>query len=66
LKARHVDVTIVHETLSSLWGIVMSSIGTTLLNSLRSIERPGDFCVVGQKASGFRCRVPPPVANEIA
>jgi predicted 2-oxoglutarate/Fe(II)-dependent dioxygenase YbiX len=25
----------------------MSSIGTTLLNSLRSIERPGDFCVGG-------------------
>lgn len=25
----------------------MSSIGTTLLNSLRSVERPGDFCVGG-------------------
>lgn len=25
----------------------MSSIGTKLLNSLRSIERPGDFCVGG-------------------
>jgi hypothetical protein len=25
----------------------MSSIGTTLLNSLRSIEHPGDFCVGG-------------------
>jgi len=25
----------------------MSSIGTTLLHSLRSIERPGDFCVCG-------------------
>ena len=25
----------------------MSSIGTTLLNSLRSIERPSDFCVGG-------------------
>ncbi|MEH2561933.1 hypothetical protein V1289_001560 [Bradyrhizobium sp. AZCC 2289] len=25
----------------------MSSIGTTLLHSLRSIERPGDFCVGG-------------------
>ncbi len=25
----------------------MSSIGTTLLNTLRSVERPGDFCVGG-------------------
>src|ERR1700676_4124305 len=25
----------------------MSSIGTTLLNSLRSVERPGDFCIGG-------------------
>src|SRR5260370_8799838 len=25
----------------------MSSIGTTLLNSLRSVERPGHFCVGG-------------------
>ncbi len=25
----------------------MSSIGITLLNSLRSVERPGDFCVGG-------------------
>jgi hypothetical protein len=25
----------------------MSSIGTALLNSLRSVERPGDFCVGG-------------------
>jgi hypothetical protein len=25
----------------------MSSIGTKLLNSLRSVERPGDFCVGG-------------------
>jgi len=47
LKAQHVDVTIVHETLSSLRGVAMSSIGTKLLNSLRSIERPGDFCVGG-------------------
>src|SRR6266851_999666 len=32
---------------SSLRGVAMSSIGTKLLNSLRSIERPGDFCVGG-------------------
>ena len=25
----------------------MSSIGTTLLDTLRSVERPGDFCVGG-------------------
>jgi hypothetical protein len=47
LKAQHIDVTIVHETLSSLPGVAMSSIGTTLLNSLHSVERPGDFCVGG-------------------
>jgi predicted 2-oxoglutarate/Fe(II)-dependent dioxygenase YbiX len=45
LKAQHVDVTIIHETLSNLRGVAMSSIGTTLLNSLHSIERPGDFGV---------------------
>src|SRR5258705_4556578 len=33
--------------LSSLPGVTMSSIGITLLNSLRSVERPGDFCVGG-------------------
>jgi len=27
----------------------MSSIGTTLLNGLRSVERPGDFCVGGTR-----------------
>jgi predicted 2-oxoglutarate/Fe(II)-dependent dioxygenase YbiX len=47
LKAQHVDVTLVDETLSNLSGVAMSSIGTTLLNSLRSIKRPGDFCVGG-------------------
>jgi hypothetical protein len=31
----------------SLFGVAMSSIGTTLLDSLRSIERSGDFCVGG-------------------
>src|SRR5258705_8790498 len=33
--------------LSSLPGVTMSSIGITLLNSLRSVECPGDFCVGG-------------------
>jgi len=47
LKAQHIDVTIVHEIPSSMPGVAMSSIGTTLLNSLRSVERPGDFCVGG-------------------
>jgi hypothetical protein len=47
LKAQHVDLIIVHETLSSLPGVTMSSIGPTLLNSLRSVERPGDFCIGG-------------------
>src|SRR5947209_6892527 len=28
-------------------GVTMSSIGTKLLNSLRSVERSGDFCVGG-------------------
>ena len=46
LKAQHVDLTIVHET-SSLPGATMSSIGTTLLDTLRSVARPGDFCVGG-------------------
>ena len=32
---------------SSLLGVTMSSIGTKLLNSLRSVERSGDFCVGG-------------------
>jgi predicted 2-oxoglutarate/Fe(II)-dependent dioxygenase YbiX len=40
-------VSIVHETLSSLQGVAMPSIGTALLNSLRSVERPGDFCIGG-------------------
>jgi predicted 2-oxoglutarate/Fe(II)-dependent dioxygenase YbiX len=40
-------VSIVHETLSSLQGVAMSPIGTALLNSLRSVERPGDFCIGG-------------------
>src|SRR5438105_13161739 len=31
----------------SLPGVAMSSIGTKLLNSLCSVERPGDFCVGG-------------------
>jgi hypothetical protein len=47
LKAQRVGLTIVHETLSSLLGVTMSSIGTKLLNSLHSVERPGDFCVGG-------------------
>jgi hypothetical protein len=38
---------IVHKTLSSLRGVAMSLIGTALLNSLRSVERTGDFCVDG-------------------
>jgi hypothetical protein len=29
----------------------MSSIATTLLNSLRSVERPGDFCIGGIRAA---------------
>src|SRR5258708_24049572 len=33
--------------LSSLLGVNMSSMGITLLNSLRSVERPGEFCVGG-------------------
>jgi hypothetical protein len=37
LKARHVDVTIVHETLPSMPEVAISSIGTTLLNSLHSV-----------------------------
>jgi len=32
---------------SSLLGVTLSSIGTKLLNSLRSVERSGDFCVGG-------------------
>jgi hypothetical protein len=40
-------LTIVQETLSSLPGVTMSSIGAALLNSLRSVERPGDFCAGG-------------------
>jgi predicted 2-oxoglutarate/Fe(II)-dependent dioxygenase YbiX len=47
LKAQNVDVTIVQKTLSSLPGVAMSSMGAMLLKSLRSVERPGDFCVGG-------------------
>jgi hypothetical protein len=32
---------------SSLQGVAMSSIGAKLLDNLRSVERPGDFCVGG-------------------
>jgi hypothetical protein len=49
LKAEHIDATIAHETLSNKSGVAMSAIGTTLLNSLRSVERPGDFCVGGTR-----------------
>src|SRR4051812_47905045 len=30
-------------------GVTMSSIGAALLNSLRSVERPGEFCVGGMR-----------------
>jgi predicted 2-oxoglutarate/Fe(II)-dependent dioxygenase YbiX len=45
LKAQHVDATILHEALAGR--VTMSPIGARLLDILRSIERPGDFCVGG-------------------
>jgi len=44
---QHLDFSIIRQTLSILPGVAMSSIGTALLNGLRSVERPGDFCVGG-------------------
>lgn len=40
---------ILRETLSACGGIITTSIGAKLLDSLRSVERPGDFCVGGTR-----------------
>jgi hypothetical protein len=47
LEGQDVESTIVYEPRSSLPGVTMSLIGATLLDTLRSVERPGAFWVGG-------------------